>query len=696
MAEAALNPLKLGFWTGLLRDTTQLIVIAMIASIAMLVIPMRVEILDFVQIVSIILSLIIMITVINSKSALDFSIFPTLLLFTTLFRLAINVSSTRLILTEGINFQGKVITAFADFVIGNNIVVGVIVFIIITAVMFMVITKGSTRVSEVSARFQLDAMPQKQLAIDTELSQGLIDEKQAMQRREAIQEEATFYGNMDGASKFVSGDIKVGILITVVNIIGGLITGMAMRGEDFNSALQGYVILSIGDGLVAQIPALLISTAAGIIVTKSTSKLGLGLDVKGQLFSNPMSLYISGGFVFLLSFLPGFPLIVFWIVAGCLFYLGYYISRSQKEDKLKDELEHEKEDIEKEDLSTPEKMVDLVQVDALEIELGYSLIPLVDKNAGGDLLDRIKKSRRQIVMEYGLIVPQVRITDNMQLDPEEYAIKLNGDTIGGDHLKMDSLLALNTGGTTNGLEGEKTTEPVFGLPAYWIAEEQKEKAEHLGYTVFDAPTIVATHLTELIKRHGGDLMGRKEVKNILDSVQKRNPIIIEEMNKLNVKTGDVQKVLQGLLNEGISIRNIETILEVICDHAGAYSSVEQLIEWVRAKLQRQISSRFSDGSKNIHVVVFSPELERELIGLVAEGDASYAINLSPGALSNLVSRTGEKIRLVSEKGYNPILITDATMRRAIYNVLSRTYPNLGVMAYSEVAEGYNLDVLERI
>ena len=660
----------------------------------MMIVPLPVLLLDFFQIVNIVVSLIIAITVINSKSALEFSIFPTVLLFATLFRLAINVSSTRMILTEGINFNGKVIKAFAEFVIGGNIVVGAIVFIIIIAVLFMVITKGATRVSEVSARFQLDAMPQKQLAIDTELSQGLIDEKQAMVKRKAVQEEATFYGNMDGASKFVSGDVRVGLVITVVNIIGGLIVGMAMRGEDVMSALESYTKLSIGDGLVSQIPSLLISTAAGIIVTKSTSDVDLGTDVKKQIFANPAPMFVSASFILFLSFfLPRTTWVIFWIASGSLFYLGYYINSTQREEKIKDELKHEKEDIEKEDTTSPEKMVDLVQVDPLEIELGYSLIPLVDKNVGGDLLDRIKKSRRQIVMEFGLIVPQVRITDNMQLEPEEYVIKLNGDKIGGSFLRMDSLLALNTGDGLEELEGEKTTEPVFDLPAYWISENGKEKAERQGYIVFDAPTIVATHLTELIKRHGADLMGRKEVRNILNSVQKRNPVIIEELNKAKIETGVIQKTLQGLLKESISIRNIETILEIICDRAGTYADLDQLVEWVRSRLQRQISARFASKNKTLHVMILDPALEKELIGLVSENNS---IPLEPNALSNLIGRVGDKIHSISGKGYSPVLITDSAIRRSIYNILSRTYPNLAVIAYNEVAEGYKLDVLKTV
>ena len=663
----------------------------MLGAVAMLIIPIPVVMLDFFQILSIVAAMIILIAVISTRSPLDFAVFPTVLLFTTIFRLAINVSSTRLILTEGESFQGKVITAFANFVIQGNYVVGAIIFIVITAVMFMVITKGATRVSEVSARFQLDAMPQKQLAIDTELSQGIINEEQAIEKREQIQEEAAFYGNMDGASKFVSGDIKVGILITVVNIVGGLITGMIIRSESFQTALTSYVMLSIGDGLVAQIPSLLVSTAAGIIVTKSTSRQTLGEDVRKQLFSDAKALYIVAGFVLFLSFLPGFPMVALWLTSAFFFYLGYQITRVKKEEKIKGEIETEKEQVEEEPTS-PEKMVDLVQVDPLEVELGYSLIPLVDRSAGGDLLDRIKKSRRQIAMEYGLIVPQVRITDNMQLQPEEYVVKLKGDAISGGRLRINHLLALNTEGSEAAIEGEKTVEPVFQLPAYWIDESRRKEAEKKGYTVFDGPTIVATHLTETIKSHAGDIMGRREVKMILDAVKKRNPVIVEELGKNNVKLGDIQKILQELLREKLSIRNIDAILEWVCDHAGGAMGKEELVETIRSQLNRQISSKYADSAKNIHVMTFSPQIERELMDIAA-GSEPYSLSLSPEALERLLSTMRENIQEVQKKGYSPVLVTDRSLRRPIRAMMEKAYPHLAVIAYTEIADGYRLDVV---
>ena len=691
-----INPLTVEFWQSVLKDNGQLLTLGVIAILLMLIIPLPVAILDFLMISNIILSLLIMITVINTKNTIEFSVFPTVLLFTTVLRLAINVSSTRLILTQGSAFQGQVVTAFANFVIGGNYVVGVIIFIVITAVLFMVITKGSTRVSEVSARFQLDAMPQKQLAIDTELSQGLISEQQAVKKREIVQAEANFYGNMDGASKFVSGDVKVGILITLVNIIGGLIIGVGIKGEDLSAALSNYVMFSIGDGLVAQLPSLLISTAAGVIVTKSVSEDGLASDMRTQLFSDSRAFYISSGFVFLMSFVPRFPMFIFWIVSALLAYFGYAVSNIQKEKKLKDDLEQEKGEIQEEDLSTPEKMVDLVQVDPLEIELGYSLIPLVDKNSGGDLLERIKKTRRQIVLEYGLIVPQVRITDNMELEPDQYMIKLSGDVVGGAVLRMDRLLALNTTGVENGLQGEATIEPVFGLPAKWVTSDQKDHAEKSGYTVFDGPTIVATHLNEIIKKHAGSIMGRKEVKNLLDSVGKRNAVIIEELAKLSVKTGDVQKVLQELLAEGISIRSIDAILEIICDYYPATGSKDQLIELVRAGLKRQISSKVSDPGKNIHTVVLSSELEGELTNLISETDKGYALSLSPEALQGLLENTKHALDGIKGKGYQEILTTDPLLRKPLKRLLSRNFPALQVISYNEIAEGYALDAVETV
>ena len=686
---------KSSFWQGLLSDSTQLLGVAVIAGILAIILPIPVVLLDFFQVFNIILAVLIMMTVVNSRSILDFSIFPTILLFTTLFRLVVNVSSTRLILLEGSSFNGKVISAFANFVIGGNYVVGFIIFIVITAVLFIVINKGSTRVSEVSARFALDAMPQKQLAIDTELSQGLIDEKKASQRRESIQEEAAFYGNMDGASKFVSGDIKVGVVITIINIIGGLITGMVMRGEDINTAIDTYVKLCIGDGLVSQIPSLLISVAAGVIVTKNISRDGLGSQLKEQIFSKASTMYFIGGFIFILSFFASFPKLIFWISSGLMFYIGYRIKNidtSEESQKQQETSEKTEKDI---DFSDPKKMVELVQVDPLEIELGYSLIPLVDKSSGGDLLERIKKCRKQIVMELGLIVPQVRITDNMELEPQEYTLKINGDKVGGSLLEITKLLAIN-GSSTRKIEGIETIEPVFNLPAYWIDKEQKDQAVRNGYTVFDGPTIVATHLTEIIKRHASEFLGRKEVRNLMNSVEKRNSVIIEELKNHKIESGYIQKVLQELIVEGISIRNIESILEAIIDNFSRATGAEHLSELVRARLKRQISANFADSNNKLHTMVFNPELEEKLVNSVSITEAGYNLDISPDGLNQLVKDINDSMIKMGDNGFPPLLMTNGQIRRPLKTILSSKLPSLNIISYSEIAKDYELDFVDTI
>lgn len=683
------------FWGRLLRNSDMMLAIGVLVAIAMIVIPLPSFLLDFFMAMSILSALMIVVVSVFIHRALDFSVFPSVLLMTTVFRIALNVSSTRLILSQGANFNGQVVRAFSDFVVGGEIVVGVIVFVIITAAQFIIITKGATRVSEVGARFKLDAMPGKQMAIDAELSNGMISQEEAIFKRRAIEDEADFFGNMDGASKFVSGDVRFGLLLTIINIVGGLVVGIAIRNEGFQDSLQNYVALAVGDGLVSSIPSLLISVSAGVIVTRSQTETGLGTQFAEQLILNPRSLYVTAGFFGLLGVIPGFPNFLFFLIAGFTAFMGWNVSRMQSNKRLKDDKQVEEEVKADEDNYTPEKMTRYVQVDPLEIELGYALIPLVDKEKGGDLLERIKKLRMQVVMELGLVVPNVRLTDNMQLEADEYQIKINGDSVGGASIKMQQLLAMNTNMSAVELDGMKTIEPVFGLPAYWVDEDKKDEAERNGYTVVDGPTIVATHLTEVVKHNARDLLNRNQVKNILDSVRERNSALMEEVSKAQIKTGDIQKVLQELLAEGISIRNIDTILEKITD-LGSGVHVELVTEEVRERLKRSISQNYADDKKVLNTMVFDSQLEAELTRLVGESQGVYYLNLTPELLQSLVERLEKAVGEMREGGFQELLLTDNNLRRPLRRLLAGQFPALNVMAHREVAENYKINVVTSI
>ncbi len=663
----------------------------------MIILPLPVMFLDLFMVLSVVSSLVILLLVIYTKSPLEFTIFPTLLLVTTIARIALSVASTRLILSQGASFEGKVVIAFADFVTSGNFVVGIVVFIIIIAFQMMVVTKGSTRVAEVAARFKLDSMPGKQMAIDADLNAGLIDEKEAVRRRTAIQDEADFYGSMDGATKFIQGDVRLALILVIVNVVVGFIIGVAQRGESASEALQNYIRFSIGEGLVGAIPGLLVSVATGIIVTRSISKENLGTDFSNQLLSNYKVLFIAAGFSLVLAFIPGFPTIWLLLTAVGLYFVGNAIRGAVKEGAVEEKtpLDEEKEE---EERYAPEKMVEEVRVDPLEIELGYALIPLVNKAQGGDLLDRIKKMRKQIVLDLGLIVPNVRITDNMQLEADEYLVKINGDQVGGSRLRMKKLLAMNTGGSAEKLAGEETREPVFNLAAFWIGEEEKENAERKGYTIVDGPTIVATHLTELIKRNAGEILSRKDVKAIIDSVGKRNPTLTEEIKTANVKIGDIQRILGDLLSEAISIRNIETIIETICDNRQllAGGQVDALSETVRLSLKRQISARYADEKKNLNVTILSNDLEADLMAQASEVSGSTILNLSPEILGQLLDSVGSRIRSMAEKGYKELLLVDPTLRKSLRRILRKSFPDLRIMSMNEVADGYRVHVVETL
>ncbi len=672
------------------QQTDILIAIGVIAVILMLIIPLPSFLLDMLIAIDLMIAIVILLTVMYIRKATDFSIFPSLLLITTVYRLALNVSSTRLILLKGSAFNVHIIKAFGDFVVGGNYVVGFIIFLILVAVQYIVITKGATRVSEVAARFTLDAMPGKQMSIDADLNAGIITEEEAIKRRLALQREAEFYGAMDGASKFIQGDVKVGLVITLINIIGGLIVGTVMRGEQIGSALKTYTLLTVGDGLVAQIPALLISTATGIIVTRAVSDGSLGEDMAKQMTTEPKSIFIASGFLFIIAFLPGFPTLPLLFLSIAIAVIGHQIITIKREERKK--LEKEEKMKATEAKKEPASMKNLLQVDPLEVEIGYNLIPLVLPEQGGDLLERITMIRRQTAMELGLLVPPIRIRDNMKIPPDEYSVLVKGVPVAQGKIKVDKYMAMDHTGTAEKIKGEKTTEPAFGLPALWINESDREKAELAGYTVVDPPTIIATHLTEVIKTYGYELLGRQEVQNILDNIKESNPALVDEVLKVTT-IGVIQKVLRNLLKERVSIRDMVTILEAIADYAGSIKNVDLLTEYVRASLKRQITRTYIDENNKLRVITIDPELENLMAESIEENEEGMISGLPPDVIDKIINRAKDIVSKLPKDGSNIIFLTSATIRSLLYDILERVIPNVVVLSYNEIESNVYLENL---
>ncbi len=675
------------------QRTDILIAVGVVAIVLMLIIPIPAMMLDFLISVSFALSLITIITVMYMKRAIDLSVFPSLLLVSTVYRLAVNVSSTRLILLQGPAFKGRIIRAFGEFVVGGNYVVGIIIFLILIAVQFIVITKGATRVSEVAARFTLDAMPGKQMAIDADVSAGLMTEEEAIQKRIDIQREADFYGAMDGASKFVQGDVRVGLLITVINIVGGLIIGIAMRGETLRSAVSTYTMLTVGDGLVSQIPSLMMSTATGIIVTRAVSKDDLGTEITTQLLGQPRTLWIGAGFLLFLAILPGFPKIPLIVLGLILALMGIYLRRGIKfgpeepEQAAKEREEHGR---------GPESVVGLLQIDPIALEIGYNLIPLVDPDQGGDLLERVTMIRRQSAIELGLIFPPIRIRDNMKLDPNTYSIKIKGVEVGAGTIKIGKYLAMNPGSVTEKVEGEETVEPAFGLPAIWIDESNREKAERLGFTVVDSPSVIATHLTEIIKVYASEVLGRQDVQTLLNSLSKDYSAVVEEIKKVNATVGDVQKILKGLLREGVSIRDLVTILETIADYFPTVKDHDELIELVRQALSRQICQQFSTEGKKIPVITLSKEVEEEIKKAVVETEVGKRFAMEPSAQKKLLERISYEVQKIRKRGLKPVFLTSPDVRALFRNIVSNIIPNAAVLSSFEIVPDIRLEAVGTI
>lgn len=675
-----------------MQKTDILLGIGVIAVVAMLVIPLPSFLLDFLMAVSIMLGILVLLVVMYVPRSFDFSVFPALLLITTVFRLALNVSSTRLILMEGAAFDGKIIRTFGEFVVGGNYVIGFIIFIILIAVQFIVITKGATRTAEVAARFTLDAMPAKIMSIDSDLSNGLITEEEALRRRREVRKEADFYGAMDGASKFVQGDVKVGILITIINIIGGFIIGMVMRGESFDLALRTYTLLSIGDGLVAQIPSLLITTATGIIVTRAVSEESLGKDLSKQLGAQPRALMLTGAAIGLAALIPGFPTITLILLALGIGALGYLMKQTEQEAIEKTKIEKKEAALK---THKPESVISLIQVDPLEVEIGYSLIPLADPDQGGTLLDRITNIRRRSALEMGLIVPPIRIRDNMELAPQDYSILIKGVKVGQSSLQVGKLMAMDPGTVDEKIEGQEFTEPVFNLKAIWIDTENRDIAERRGYTVVDCPTIVATHLTEIIRRHADEILGRQEVQQLVDNIKNDYPAVINELigdKKLNI--GEIQKVLQNLLRERVSIRNMVTILETLASYADFTKDIGLLSEYVRVALARQICREYADNSNTLSVITVDPEIETIIRSSIHEDPIEGKIvSLDPDTHKAVIDSLMNSYARARNTGYAPVYLVSPHIRSVLFTLLEREVPDPVVLSYNEVVSEMRVTVI---
>ncbi|HHU69143.1 MAG TPA: flagellar biosynthesis protein FlhA [Thermoanaerobacterales bacterium] len=655
-----------------------IVVFAVIAIVVMMVIPMPTFLLDIFLTFNITLSLIVLLVTMYILEPLQFSIFPSLLLLSTLFRLALNVSSTRLILLEG--YAGDIIKAFGDFVVGSNVLVGFVIFLILVVIQFVVITKGAERVAEVAARFTLDSMPGKQMSIDADLNAGLISESEAKKRRLDIQREADFYGAMDGASKFVKGDAIAAIIITAINIVGGLITGMVFEKMDFSSALSHYVLLTVGDGLVSQIPALLISTATGIIVTRAASKSNLGEDLINQLLSHPKILLIASAALALLGIVPGLPVIPFFILSALTGFSGYSMYKAGRQEKQEIDEEIIKET---EYLKSPESIVSLLQVDPIELEFGYSIIPLADVNQGGDLLDRIIMIRRQYALEMGTIVPTVRLRDNIQLKPNEYVIKIKGVEAARGELYLDHYLAMNPGMVEEEIDGIKTVEPAFGLPAIWIAKAEKDRAEMLGYTVVDPPSVIVTHLTEIIKKYSHELLGRQEVKILIDNIKETHPALIEELVPKVLSVGEIQKVLANLLREGLPIRDLITIFETLADFGETIKDTDILTEYVRQALSRTITSKYSVDNK-LKVIVLDPHLEEIIRNSINQTEHGTYISLDPDTAQEIYTALSKEIRKFDSINQEPIVLTSPVVRLYFKKLIEHSFQNVVVLSFNEI------------
>jgi len=670
------------------KSTDVLAALGIVGIIVMMVVPIPASWLDFLITLNITGSVLILMLAVFTKDPLEFSVLPSLLLTMTLFRLALNLSTTKLVLLEA--YAGDVIQQFGEFVIQGNAVVGFIVFSILVVVQFIVITKGAERVSEVAARFTLDAMPGKQMSIDADLNAGSITDQEAKVRRKAIQEGADFYGAMDGASKFVKGDAIASIIILLINIIGGLIIGIAMMGMPITQALQTYSLLTIGDGLVSQIPALLISTATGLVVTRAASDTNLGQDLAKQLFRIPKALYITAAVLIALALL-GLPKIPLFFLAFLCVGAGYYLDKNSVATAQQESaaaIENEVEETKK-----PENVMNMLGIDHMELEIGYALIPLVDTGQGGDLLDRIVLIRRQMAGELGFIVPVIRVRDNMNLQPNEYIIKIKGAEVATGELLADHFLSISSGIEDDSIPGTPTKEPAFGLEAKWVNSSYREQAELSGYTVVDAPTVLATHLTEVIKVHAHEIINRQDVKKLIDHAKEQAPAVVEELVPDLLNLGQVQKVLCNLLRERVSIKDMVTILENLADYAALTKDIDRLTEHARQGLARQIIQPLLDSQKKLPVLTVEPRIEQLILDNLRPSDYGNYVNLDPNMMNQLLKRIAVEVERIVLKGYNPVMLCAPVVRINLKRMTERQLPQLVILSYNELVQGIEVQAL---
>ena len=642
--------------------------------------------LDILLAFNIMVALIILFNSLYAKEVLDMAAFPTMLLFTTIFRISLNVSSTKMILRDG--YAGHVVATFGEFVGGGNLVIGTIIFIVLIIVQFIVINKGSERVSEVTARFTLDAMAGKQMAIDSDLNTGAITDKEAAERRKKLQQENSFFGSMDGATKYVKGDATAGLIITAINLVGGVIMGMMYRGQSVNEALSTYAILTIGDGLCSQIPSLLISLSTGILVTKASSEGELGDEMVGQLFSIDRVLIMVGAALAFLGVLTPLPIYIFVPLGILLIVYGRKLKDKSGEATIEEMAEAE--ETEAQEIRKPENVVSLLNVDPIELEFGYGIIPLADVNQGGDLLDRVVMIRRQIALELGAVVPIIRLRDNIQLNPNQYVIKIKGIQVSEGEILFDHYMAMNPGYVEEEITGIPTFEPSFHLPAIWITESQRERAESLGYTVVDPPSIIATHLTEVIRQHIAELLTRQDVQNLINNIKDNNSTLIDELVPKLMGIGEIQKVLQNLLEEGISIRDLVTILETLADHAAVTRDPDILTEYARQGLKRAISSKYFTVGEVTNVVTVDPAIEQEIMNSVKNTEQGSYLSLDPERSKKIVEALGNELKKLEDMGKNPIVITSPIVRMYFRNLAKDYYKDIIVISYNEVESNVEL------
>ncbi len=675
---------------------------AVVVVILMIIIPLPTVLLDLFMALNLTFSLIVLLIVLFTARATDFSVFPSLLLVGTIFGLALNVSSTRLILSMGSRFDGQMIRAFSSFVIGSSgtegLVIGFVIFIILIAVQAFVITKGAKRVAEVSARFKLDSHPTKSMSIDNDYNSGVITDEEHKELKKQLEREDDFYGAMDGANQFVSGNVKVGIFITVVNIVAGLITGMVFREEMFSQALQTYTSLTIGDGLLAQLPSLFLSVATGLLVTRMVDEGSFGEDIQKQFSQIGWIYFVAAGTLGVLAVLPGFPHGVLLFLAGGLGLVGWKIGKPAPEKKTAKEVQKQQgsSQPQKQAAESSGEISPIVPLDPLSLELGYALIPLVDKEHGAELLERVTLIRRESALDLGLVAPRIRIIDNMRLEPSEYCFKIKGVEVARGKIRMGWYLSINPGGVSEELPGERTVDPTFGLPAIWISEENRERATRAGYTVVDPPAIIATHLTEIIKKHASEILGRQEVQSIMDALRKEYPAVIDEAAKV-CSLGEVQKVLQGLLKEQVSIRNTVVILETLADFRPITSDISILVEKVRQALGRQICLQYADDNKVLHVLTIEPQLAQRIIESRVDTVNGPMAALEPSEQRAWIRSLIQSVTTAQQNGFLPIVLApEASARILVKNSTDREIPDLVVLSIPEIAKDIHVEVVGEI